>query len=107
MQTSVYKINKGINKSIEFKGLKAQFIWYLGAGLVGLLITFALMYLIGVNTYLSLGLIFVAGGVLFAHIYKLSGRYGQYGMMKKAAGRLMPNCVRCRSKKIFVRLRKN
>jgi len=27
--SSVYKINKGINKPIEFKGLKAQYIAYL------------------------------------------------------------------------------
>ncbi|MEO7488719.1 MAG: DUF4133 domain-containing protein [Ferruginibacter sp.] len=26
MSNSVYQINKGINKSIEFKGLKAQYI---------------------------------------------------------------------------------
>lgn len=34
MSNSVYQINKGINKPIEFKGLKAQYIWYLGGGLV-------------------------------------------------------------------------
>ncbi|HMT97439.1 MAG TPA: DUF4133 domain-containing protein, partial [Ferruginibacter sp.] len=33
MSNSVYQINKGINRSIEFKGLKAQYIWYLGGGL--------------------------------------------------------------------------
>ncbi|MBD0288989.1 MAG: DUF4133 domain-containing protein, partial [Flavisolibacter sp.] len=41
MATSVYQINKGINKPIEFKGFKAQYIWYLGGGLVALLILFA------------------------------------------------------------------
>jgi hypothetical protein len=43
MATSVYQINKGINKPIEFKGLKAQYIWYLCGGLVALLILFAIM----------------------------------------------------------------
>ena len=38
MSNSVYSINKNSNKSIEFKGLKAQYIWYLGGGLVCLLI---------------------------------------------------------------------
>ncbi|MDB5129720.1 DUF4133 domain-containing protein, partial [Mucilaginibacter sp.] len=36
-----YQINKGINRPIEFKGLKAQYIGYLGSGLVALLILFA------------------------------------------------------------------
>jgi hypothetical protein len=43
MSASVYKINKGINKPIEFKGLKAQYIAYLGAGLITLLILFAVL----------------------------------------------------------------
>ena len=38
MANSVYQINKGINRSIEFKGLRAQYIWYLGGGVVALLI---------------------------------------------------------------------
>ncbi len=41
MANSVYQINKGINQSIEFKGLKAQYIWYLGGGVIALLIIFA------------------------------------------------------------------
>ena len=32
MSNSVYKVNKGINKPIEFRGLKAQYIWWLGGG---------------------------------------------------------------------------
>jgi len=43
MTNSIYQINKGINKPIEFKGLKAQYIWYLGGGLVALLVLFAII----------------------------------------------------------------
>lgn len=46
MSNSVYPINKGINQSIEFKGLKAQYIWYLGGGVVGLMILFAILFLL-------------------------------------------------------------
>ena len=38
MSSPVYPINKGINRPLEFKGLKAQYIWYLGAGLLVLLV---------------------------------------------------------------------
>ena len=54
MTNSVYKINKGINKPIEFKGLKAQYIWWLGGGIVCLLLLFAILYFIGVNPYISI-----------------------------------------------------
>src|SRR4051812_23212639 len=47
----IYQINRGVNKPIEFKGLKAQYIGYLGGGLVVLLILFAILYLIGLSVY--------------------------------------------------------
>ncbi len=45
MKTSVYRINKGINNPIGFKGLKAQYIWYLGGGLICLLIFFCYSFI--------------------------------------------------------------
>lgn len=104
MANSVYQINKGINQPLTFKGLKAQYIWYLGGGLVVLLVLFAALYLIGVNTFIILIVIGAAGTFLFTKVYKLSKTYGQYGMMKKAAKRMLPEAIRCSSRKIFMRL---
>jgi hypothetical protein len=104
MSTSVYTINKGINKPIEFKGLKAQYIWFLGGGLLALLILFAVLYICGVNTFICLGLILFLGTVLFLHVYRLSQKYGQYGMMKKAARRGIPHVVKIYSRKTFTKL---
>ncbi|MFT3981199.1 MAG: DUF4133 domain-containing protein [Ferruginibacter sp.] len=101
MANSVYKINKGINKPIEFKGLKAQYIWYLGGGLVILLIVFAVLYIIGVNTFFCVGLIAILGTGLFAHVYKLSNKYGEHGMMKKVAQRSIPKVLKSYSRKSF------
>ncbi|RYY71542.1 MAG: DUF4133 domain-containing protein [Chitinophagaceae bacterium] len=104
MSTSVYTINKGINKPIEFKGLKAQYIWFLGGGLLALLILFAVLYIWGVNTFICLGLILFLGAVLFLHVYRLSHKYGQYGMMKKAARGAIPHVVKIYSRKTFTKL---
>ena len=71
MSNSVYQINKGINKTIELKGLKAQYIWYLGGGLVALLILFAIIYIIVVNVFICLGIIVSLSTVLFMYVYKL------------------------------------
>lgn len=101
MANSIYQINKGINKSIEFKGLKAQYIWYLAGGLLVLLIIFALLYIIGLNTYICLLFIGVAGGVLFSRVYRLSNTHGQYGMMKKTARRMVPKLIRNNSRHLF------
>jgi len=106
MATSIYKINKGINKSIEFKGLKAQYIWYLGGGLVALMILFAIMYIIGINSFICIGLVLVAGTFLFMYIYKLSNTYGEHGMMKKVAKRSIPKTVKCNARNIFVGIKR-
>ena len=50
MNNSIYTVNKGINKSIEFRGLRAQYIWYFAGLVMGLLIVFAILYIIGSGT---------------------------------------------------------
>jgi hypothetical protein len=104
MSTSVYSINKGINRSIEFRGLKAQYIWYLGGGLLGLLILFAVLYICGVNTFVCLGLILGLGTGWFMYIYRLSHKYGEYGMMKKVAKKGIPKVIKVRSRKMFLKM---
>lgn len=106
MANSVYPINKGINKSIEFKGLKAQYIWYLGSGIVALLLLFAGLYLVGVNSYMCIGIIMILGTVLVIRVYGLSNTYGEYGMMKKLAGRSIPKVIKNNSRVVFIALDK-
>ena len=101
MANSVYKINKGINKPVEFKGLKAQYILYLGIGLVALLILFAILYIAGVNTYVCLVVIFSLGALLFMRVSRMSNKYGQHGMMKKVASRNVPRIIKAYSRRMF------
>ncbi len=105
MANSVYKINKGINKPIEFKGLKAQYIWYLGGGLVILLILFAVLYIVGISPFICVGLISILGAILFTWVYGISNKYGEHGMMKKIAKRGVPLVLKSYSRKIFFKKR--
>jgi len=101
MSNSVYKINKGINKPVEFKGLKAQYIWYMGVGLVVLLVLFAILYISSVNTYVCLVVIFSLGAVLFMRVSRMSNKYGQHGMTKKVAPRNVPRIIKAYSRRMF------
>jgi hypothetical protein len=103
---SVYQINKGINKPIEFKGLKAQYITYLAIGLVILLILFAAMYILGVNLFICLLITVILGTALFLGVYRLSHKYGEYGLLKKAAKRYVPTAIKFRVRKSFTALKK-
>ncbi len=106
MATSVYAINKGINRPIEFKGLKAQYIWYLGGGLLALLSLFAILYICGVHTFVCLAIIVGSATALFIHVYKLSRKYGEHGMMKTLAKRSIPLVVKSYSRKVFIAMLK-
>ncbi|GAA3772942.1 DUF4133 domain-containing protein [Flavobacterium ginsengiterrae] len=101
--SSVYQINKGINQSIEFKGLKAQYIWYLGGGVVGLMIFFAVLFIVGIPSLVCVALIGTAGTVMVIKIYKMSRLYGEFGMMKALAARQIPKCVKVRSRAVFIK----
>lgn len=101
--STVYKVNKGINQSIEFKGLKAQYIWYLGGGIILLLILFAGLFIIGLPSFLCVGLIGILGTLLVVKTYSLSRKYGEHGMMKALARRQLPKNVKCYSRKVFMK----
>lgn len=99
---SVYQINRGVNQPVTFKGLKAQYIWYLGGGLVILLIFFAILYICGVNMFVCMGITFTGGGVLFKKVYNMSRKYGEFGMLKKLGKRSIPGLIRNNSRKVFM-----
>lgn len=105
MNSSVYRINKGINKPIEFKGLKAQYIWYLGGGVMGLLVVFAILYIVGINVYACLAIIAVLGGLLFSSVYHLSNTYGEHGLTKRFAKSGIPVLLISRSRRHFLKLK--
>lgn len=106
MPSSIYAINKGINKSIEFKGLKAQYIWYLGAGLLALLVLFAILYFIGISQYLCLAIVLLCGAGLVWKVYDMSHKYGEHGMMKLMARKRVPKVVSANSRVAFIGLNK-
>lgn len=58
-----YNINKGIGRTVEFKGLKAQYLFIFAGGLLGTLILVMILYMAGVNSYICL---FIGAGC-FAH----------------------------------------
>ena len=99
-----FPINKGINAAIEFRGLKAQFIVYLVAVVVGSLVGFGLMHVAGVSTYVSAPSALGLGGFGMARVFALSRKYGQYGLMKRAARKKVPGALLSRSRVLFIHL---
>ncbi|MEA1847660.1 DUF4133 domain-containing protein [Chryseobacterium sp. MHB01] len=103
---NTYHINKGIGKTVEFKGLKAQYLFIFVGGLLGVLISVMIMYMIGVNTYLCLILGGFISGLLIWQTFTLNGKYGEHGLMKLGACRKHPKYIISR-KSIYRYLKAN
>jgi hypothetical protein len=103
----VYEINKGVNRSLEFKGIKAQYIIYLAVGMVCLLLLFSILFIAGVNTYVCMFIILPAGAGLYFTVQHISHKHGEHGLMKKTARRSLPAGVQSRTRKVFINLNKS
>ena len=88
-----YNINKGIGKQVEFKGLRAQYLFIFAGGLLGVFILFVAMYLLGVPTAVCIAAGLVLGTALVVFTFHLNGKYGTHGLMKAAARRKHPRYV--------------
>lgn len=101
---TVYEINKGVGRSVEFKGIKAQYIIYLAVGLILLLLLFAILYASGLKIYYCLGIVLPGGLVFVTSIQRLSRNYGENGLQKRMAGRKLPLAVQSISRSVFIQL---
>jgi hypothetical protein len=96
-----YHCNKGVNRPMEFRGLQAQYIWWVAGVLIANLLLLGILHLCGVSSWICLPLILASGGSGIAGVYRMSRLYGQHGLMKKRAARQIPTALRSRSREIF------
>jgi hypothetical protein len=86
---------------MEFRGLQAQYIWWVAGVLIANLLVFALLHLCGVSSWICLPVVLASGGSGIAGVYKMSRVYGAHGLMKKRALKRIPAALRSRSRGIF------
>ncbi|MBW7674249.1 DUF4133 domain-containing protein [Chryseobacterium chendengshani] len=90
---NTYHINKGIGRTVEFKGLKAQYLFIFAGGLLGILVSVMILYIAGVNTYFCLTLGGLSGGILIWQTFSLNRKYGEHGLMKRRALKKHPKYI--------------
>ena len=91
-----YNINKGIGRTVEFKGLKAQYLFIFVGGLLGTLIFVMIMYMAGVNSYICLLLGTGGTSLIIWQTFLLNRKYGEHGLMKLGAIKRHPRYIICR-----------
>ena len=85
-----YPVNKGIGRSVEFKGLKAQYLFIFVGGLLALFVLFVILYMIGIDQWICIGFGVVSASVLVWQTCALNARYGEHGLMKLGATKSHP-----------------
>ena len=88
-----YGINKGIGKDVEFRGLRAQYLFIFASGLLGVFILFVAMYMSGLSPGVCIGTGVTLGTTLVWLTFRLNARYGAHGLMKAAAARYHPRRI--------------
>lgn len=85
-----YPVNKGIGRAVEFKGLKAQYLFIFVGGLMALFVLFVILYMIGIDQWICIGFGVVSASVLVWQTFALNARYGEHGLMKLGATKSHP-----------------
>lgn len=85
-----YTINKGIGASVEFKGLKAQYLFIFAAGLLSVFVVFVILYMVGIDQWICIGFGVIAASVLVWMTFNMNQKYGEHGLMKLMASRQHP-----------------
>ena len=88
-----FELNKGIGKSAEFKGLKAQYLFLFAAGLLAVFVVFIILYMVGINQWICIGFGVVTASVLVWATFALNEKYGEHGLMKLLSSRQHPPFV--------------
>ena len=93
-----WEINKGVGRTVEFKGLKAQYLFLFAGGLLAVFILVVILYLCGVSQLVCLVIGVPGATVVVWQTFSMNKKYGQYGLMKKGAVRMHPRyLVNCRT----------
>lgn len=87
---ATWEINKGVGRTVEFKGLKAQYLFLFIGGLLGVFILVVMLYLCSVNQLFCLALGLVGATLIVWQTFAMNRKYGAYGLMKRRAIGLHP-----------------
>lgn len=85
-----WEINKGVGRTVEFKGLKAQYLFLFAGGLLAVFILVVILYLCGVSQIVCLIMGIVGATLVVWQTFAMNRKYGQYGLMKLGAVRIHP-----------------
>ena len=84
------KSTRCVGRTVEFRGLKAQYLFLFAGGLLAVFILVVILYLCGISQIACLVIGGVGASLVVWQTFTMNRKYGQYGLMKKGAVRMHP-----------------
>ncbi|WP_292268898.1 DUF4133 domain-containing protein [Butyricimonas sp.] len=88
-----YIVNRGVGKPVEFKGLKAQYLFIFSIGLFMIIFLVMVLYMGGINQVFCIIFGIFATSILVYLVFHLNQKYGEHGLMKLAARKRHPDFI--------------
>lgn len=88
-----YIVNRGVGKSVELKGLKAQYFFIFSIGLFMIIFLVMVLYMAGINQVFCIIFGIFATSILVYLVFHLNQKYGEHGLMKLAARKRHPDFI--------------
>ena len=88
-----YQIHKGVGRSVEFKGLKSQYLFIFAGGLLAIILIVIVLYMAGANNVFCILFGSVTPSGLIWLTFKLNRKYGEHGLMKLFANKHRPSLL--------------
>jgi len=98
-----YEINKGVGKTVEFKGLQSRYLIGFFVGIFIVFILFIVLRVAAVPLFVNLVIVFPSLGALVWYTFHFNKKYGRYGLMKGNARRRCPRFITSR-KSVYIML---
>ena len=95
---SDFEINKGVGREVEFKGLRAQYLFIFAFGLLAVFVVFVIMYTAGIGQWTCIGFGVSATTAVVWLTFSLNRRFGSHGLMKLLAARQHPRRILSRKR---------
>ena len=95
---SDFEINKGVGREVEFKGLRAQYLFIFAFGLLAVFVVFVIMYTPGIEQWTCIGFGVSAATAVVWLTFSLNRRFGSHGLMKLLAARQHPRRILSRKR---------
>ena len=89
---SDFEINKGVGREVEFKGLRAQYLFIFA------FVVFVIMYTAGIGQWTCIGFGVSAATAVVWLTFSLNRRFGSHGLMKLLAARQHPRRILSRKR---------